>query len=68
MTKLEVIIRPAKFEAVKDVLGDLGVQGMTIADVRKAIRKPIAAMNTLWVLCRKSRSTSCFPITLWTTS
>ncbi len=34
MTKLEVIIRPAKFEAVKDVLGDLGVQGMTIADVR----------------------------------
>jgi nitrogen regulatory protein P-II 1 len=34
MTKLEVIIRPTKFEAVKGILGDLGVQGMTIADVR----------------------------------
>jgi nitrogen regulatory protein P-II 1 len=34
MTKLEVIIRPARFEAVKDILSELGVQGMTIADVR----------------------------------
>ena len=34
MTKVEVIIRPTKLEAVKDVLGDLGVHGMTIADVR----------------------------------
>jgi nitrogen regulatory protein P-II 1 len=34
MTKLEVIIRPAKFEAVKEVLAGLGVHGMTIADVR----------------------------------
>ena len=34
MTKLEVIIRPGRFEAVKDVLTDLGINGMTIADVR----------------------------------
>jgi nitrogen regulatory protein P-II 1 len=34
MTKLEVVIRPTKFEAVKEVLADLGVHGMTIADVR----------------------------------
>src|SRR6266851_5704089 len=34
MTKLEAIIRPTKFEAVRDVLTDLGVHGMTIVDVR----------------------------------
>jgi nitrogen regulatory protein P-II 1 len=34
MTKLEAIVQPSKFEAVKDVLTELGVQGMTISDVR----------------------------------
>jgi nitrogen regulatory protein P-II 1 len=34
MTKLEAIIQPSKFESVKEVLTDLGIQGMTISDVR----------------------------------
>jgi nitrogen regulatory protein P-II 1 len=34
MTKLEVIIQPSRFEAVKDVLTELGIGGMTISDVR----------------------------------
>jgi nitrogen regulatory protein P-II 1 len=34
MTKLEAILQPSKFEAVKDVLTELGVGGMTITDVR----------------------------------
>jgi nitrogen regulatory protein P-II 1 len=34
MTKLEAIIQPSKFEAVKEVLTELGVEGMTISDVR----------------------------------
>jgi nitrogen regulatory protein P-II 1 len=34
MTKLEAIIQPSKFEAVKDALTELGVEGMTISDVR----------------------------------
>jgi nitrogen regulatory protein P-II 1 len=34
VTKLEAIIRPTKFEAVKEALTELGVEGMTIADVR----------------------------------
>src|SRR4249919_3443166 len=34
MTKLEAIIQPSKFEAVKEILTELGVQGMTISDVR----------------------------------
>jgi nitrogen regulatory protein PII len=34
MTKLEAIIQPSKFESVKEVLTELGIQGMTISDVR----------------------------------
>jgi len=34
MTKLEAIIQPSKFESVKETLMDLGVQGMTILEVR----------------------------------
>jgi nitrogen regulatory protein P-II 1 len=34
MTKLEAIIQPSKFESVKEVLTELGIQGMTIFEVR----------------------------------
>jgi len=34
MTKLEAIIQPSRFETVKEVLTGLGVEGMTISDVR----------------------------------
>jgi nitrogen regulatory protein P-II 1 len=34
MTKLEVIIRPNKFEAVKGALIKMGVEGMTASEVR----------------------------------
>jgi len=34
VTKLEVVVRPGKFEAVKDALIEIGVSGMTISDVR----------------------------------
>ena len=34
MTKVEAIIQPSKFEAVKTALTDLGVQGMTVTEVR----------------------------------
>jgi nitrogen regulatory protein P-II 1 len=34
MTKVEAIIQPAKMDAVKEALTELGVQGMTISDVR----------------------------------
>jgi nitrogen regulatory protein P-II 1 len=34
MTKLEAIVQPSRFEAVKDVLTELGIGGMTITDVR----------------------------------
>jgi nitrogen regulatory protein P-II 1 len=34
MTKIEAIIQPSKFEAVKEGLGEIGVDGMTVTDVR----------------------------------
>jgi nitrogen regulatory protein P-II 1 len=34
MTKLEAVIQPSRLEAVKDILLDLGVEGMTISEVR----------------------------------
>lgn len=34
MTKLEAIIQPSRFDAVKDALRDVGVSGMTVSEVR----------------------------------
>jgi nitrogen regulatory protein P-II 1 len=34
MTKIEAVIQPSRFEAVKQALSELGVEGMTISDVR----------------------------------
>lgn len=34
MTKIEAIIRPNKFEQVKEALQEIGVDGMTVSEVR----------------------------------
>jgi len=34
MTKIEAIIQPSRLDAVKEVLLEIGVEGMTISDVR----------------------------------
>ena len=34
MTKLEAIIQPAKLEAVKQVLSEIGIEGLTVSEVR----------------------------------
>src|SRR4051794_41702277 len=34
MTKVEAVIQPSRFNAVKDILVELGVEGMTISDIR----------------------------------
>ncbi len=34
MTKLEAIIQPSKLEAVKEALREVGVDGMTVSEVR----------------------------------
>ena len=34
MTKIEAIIQPNRFEAVKSALTDMGIDGMTVSEVR----------------------------------
>jgi nitrogen regulatory protein P-II 1 len=34
MTKLEAIIQPSKFESVKEALIEMGIDGMTVSEVR----------------------------------
>ncbi|MGH9521391.1 MAG: P-II family nitrogen regulator [Terriglobales bacterium] len=34
MTKLEAVIQPSKLDAVKDALVEIGVEGMTVLEVR----------------------------------
>lgn len=34
MTKIEAIIRPNRFDQVKDALAALGIEGMTVSEVR----------------------------------
>ena len=50
MKKIEAVIKPFKLEEVKDALSDVGIEGMTVIEVKgfgrqKAIRKFIAAVN-----------------------
>jgi nitrogen regulatory protein PII len=41
MTKVEVIIRPSTLESLKDALHEIGVDGMTILEVR-GLRNEVA--------------------------
>ena len=34
MTRIEAIIQPSRFEAVKEALHEIGVEGMTVSEVR----------------------------------
>jgi nitrogen regulatory protein P-II 1 len=34
MTKLEAVIQPSRFEAVKEALLEIGIEGMTVIEVR----------------------------------
>ena len=50
MKLVEAIIKPFKLDEVKDALLEIGVQGMTVTEVKgfgrqKATKKPIAARN-----------------------
>jgi len=58
MKKLEAIIKPFKLEEVKEALAELGIEGMTVTEVKgfgrqKGHTKFIAAANTPSIFCRK---------------
>ena len=59
MTKVAAIIQPSRLEAVKEVLMEIGVEGMTISDVRghgrqKGHTDTTGEGNTQSTFCRKS--------------
>ena len=39
MTKLEAIVQPNKFDAVKSALVEIGIDGMTVSEVRGHVRQ-----------------------------
>jgi nitrogen regulatory protein P-II 1 len=58
MKKVEAIIKPFKLDEVKDALAEVGVQGMTVTEVkgfgRTAARKrSTGAAPTSWTSCRR---------------
>jgi len=64
MTKIEAIIRPNKFDAVKEALIKLGVEGMTVSEVRghgrqRDMPKSSEVASTMLISCRKSNLSSC---------
>jgi len=66
MMKLEAIIQPSRFESVKDALREVGIEGMTVTEVRghgrqKVTRKFIADANTPWIFSPNSSWRWSFP-------
>ena len=58
MKKIEAIIQPFKLDEVKDALKAIGIDGMTISEVRghgrqKGHGKSTGARNTTWTCSRK---------------
>ena len=58
MKKIEAVIKPFKLEEVKDALNAIGVNGMTISEVKASagsadIKRSIAVPSIRWTLFPK---------------
>lgn len=56
MKKIEAVIQPYKLDDVREALKGVGIDGMTIYDVRghaarRATRRSTAARSTKWTCC-----------------
>ncbi len=64
MKKIDAIIKPFKLEEVKEALAGVGVQGLTVSEVKgfgrqkghTEIYRFTGGANTRWIFCRRSRS------------
>ena len=59
MKLIKSIIKPFKLEEVKEALAEVGVEGMTVTEVKgfgrqKGILKSIVAVNTRSISCPRS--------------
>ncbi len=68
MKKIEAIIKPFKMEDVKEALAEVGIEGMTVSEVKgfgrqKATPRSTVAVNIRWTSSRRSnlRSSSLIP-------
>ena len=71
MKLVTAIIKPFKLDDVRDALGEVGVKGMTVTevkgfDVRKATLNSTAAQNTLLILSPKLKWKSRSAKIYWT--
>ena len=67
MKKIEAIIKPFKLEEVKESLSNLGVEGMTVSEVKgfgrqKGHTEIYRGVSTPWISFRKSKSRWCLPM------
>ena len=58
MKKLEAIIKPFKLEEVKEALAELGIEGMTVTEVKgfgrqKGHTEITGEANTRWIFYRR---------------
>ena len=57
MKKLETIIQPTRLDAVKDALHEIGIDGMTVSEVRGHGRqKGPSSWFGIWKRARTSRA------------
>ena len=60
MKKIEAVIKPFKLDEVRESLSEIGVNGLTVTEVKgfgrkRDIRNCIAAQNMSWIFCQKSK-------------
>ena len=61
MKKVEAIVKPFKLEDIKEALSEIGIQGMTVTevkglDVKKDTQKFIVEVNTRSIFCLRLKS------------
>ena len=66
MKKIEAVIKPFKLDEVRDALGEVGVEGMTVSEVKgfgrqKTTRRFIAVVSTPSTFCQRSNWRSSSP-------
>ena len=56
MKKIEAVIKPFKLDEVKEALQEVGVQGLSVIEVKgfgrqRAIQNCTVALNMSWIFC-----------------
>jgi len=67
MKKIEAIVKPFKLDEIKEALTKIGIQGMTVIEVKgladkEATRKSIVEPNMLSISCPSPRLKSLLPM------